>query len=93
MSSMDETEALRAEVAELRAEVERLRLQQAGHVCYDPSSPYAQWYRTTAAAAPCPPPVLTLAPGMPVWKVAFPAAGCAGGGVMGQQFYMVNAGA
>jgi hypothetical protein len=29
----DETEALRAEVAELRAEVERLRAAQANHIC------------------------------------------------------------
>ena len=29
----DETEALRAEVAELRSEVERMRAWQAGHVC------------------------------------------------------------
>lgn len=53
----DDAGALRAEVAELRAEVERLRAWQAGHVC---AAPVANQCTCSIANTRCP---LHLPPG------------------------------
>ena len=73
---MDETEALRAEVAELRAEMDRLKIAQAGHVCA-PNPIYQQWYNT-AGAAGCNP-TITWMPGNPPLKIYNNTAAAAGG--------------
>jgi hypothetical protein len=49
----DETETLRAEVAELRAEVERLQAWQAGHSCAAPLVPLAAPYATSPPPCTC----------------------------------------
>ena len=87
---MDETEALRAEVAELRAEVERLKLAQASHYCA-PNPVCQQWYPAAAAAGV--PTTFTIpfstAAAQPFPVYCDPArftAGCAGGALPLQVF-------
>jgi hypothetical protein len=72
---MDETESLRAEVAELRAEVERLKIAQVSHVC--PPNPLCQqWYNTAGAAGYNP--TITWMPGNPPLTIYNNTAACAG---------------
>jgi hypothetical protein len=73
---MEETEGLRAEVAELRAEVERLKISQASHVCA-PNPIYQQWYNTAGAAGYNP--TVTWMPGEPPLTIYNNTAACAGG--------------
>lgn len=92
---MDEIEALRAEVTELRAEVERLRNQQAGHVCVPAGTRYCPLHPKITGPVTIGDPICTCDPPMrhsgswtaPQWTIGDPpggwfpntAAGCAGG--------------
>ena len=70
----DETEALRAEVAGLRAEVERLRAWQAGQMCAGACTCPHPTAAAPFSAAPCP---VHSRPYTPL-SIRYDATGCAG---------------
>ena len=82
----DETEALRTEIAELRAEVDRLRAWQAGHSCS--SQPQVRYWQpagylpplNVCAANPAPAPAFVFGTtcGQPPTVITkMPTQGCA----------------
>jgi hypothetical protein len=71
----DETEALRAEVAELRAEIERLQAWQATHVCQPQAG---NWPSQCTCGTSTRSPVHAPPPWQGTWTSV--AAGAAGGG-------------
>jgi hypothetical protein len=85
----DETAALRAEVTELRTEVERLRVWQNSHVCI----PVTHW-QPTAAAAGCALPVMLNIPAHgDRMSIYYDTTACAAAAAPPLNFFVNTAGA
>jgi hypothetical protein len=87
----DETEALRAEVAELRAEVERLKIAQNSHAC-PPNPIHHQWFNNTAGAAGYHPAITRISGDQPL-TVRYDTTTCAAAAAPVLNFFPDTAGA